>query len=77
MATESEIDVAIAGLVQLWDGKNDALSKLLKPAIRMLKEYRRVRFLWKKSGAELRKLEADTRQATKNIATLRRTMGRR
>ena len=58
MKTEHDIDIAIANLVFLKDGKNDKLAKLLNPAIEALKEFRTSRFKWKKVAKQLKATES-------------------
>jgi len=65
---EAQIDVAIANLVHLKDGRNDDLAKLLNPAIEALKDYRTNRMAWRKMISQLR-------EAEKLVQELRSSLG--
>lgn len=54
---EAELDIAIANLVHLKDGKRDELAKLLDPAIDTLKKCRSERMKWKKIAKQLKDAE--------------------
>ena len=67
---EAEIDIALAELVHLKNGENDALGKLLNRAIKLLKKYREERAHYQKLGVDHKKLVETHRSLIKTIREL-------
>lgn len=65
--SEADIDNALAELVYLKDGENDALGKLLGRAIKLLKAYRQDRAYYQQLAAVYKKLEATHNALVKTV----------
>lgn len=68
---EAEVDAVIDGLVSLRDGKDDGLGKILAPAIKLLKDYRKQRHSMRKLMGQLGAIKSYSQNNLKLVQELR------